>query len=202
MVSFFIYRKNKLLAMKNLKFLTYLFVFFIISCSPEDDTLNIFEEQSSIIVEGNTFTFNKNALNQDWLSGLTIDFQKGNTIDVGYNNENALLKFLYEELEDSSLFGKELEVQADGILITIESDYTIIKPIPKNSTLTGRPRPCPEGYSNLGVCYSEQCVRNAIGNYIQENSEALLNGQVISISLVNHLGGKRVCGKVAELTEE
>lgn len=127
----------------------------------------------------------------------TLTFQS--TFEFGYDNQvqlNDLLKeyigYLFEKQDskDEELLGFE---------ITINKTKTLITPLNAKSEADPnfflRSAACPDGYTNLGVCYSADYVQNKISAYFADHSDDFENGSEISFVLVNSMGGKRVCAR-------
>ncbi len=153
---------------------------FIISCEQEE-----FESET------NQIEFKNLDISPDLKS---LSFEE--TYDFGANNRNSLDKLINEHIQ--YLFAKRSSKDETllGFDIVISKKITKIKPITLESKFISAAG-CPSGYESLGTCYSASCVKNKVEKFFNDHESDFENGANISFQLVNHMGGKRVCGRSA-----
>lgn len=195
--------------MKKIEKMTFLVVVaLLLSCAPEDDLTNEVSEKESLLKNFSTLVIDKNTFAGEWMNDTQINLTFENSYTVGHKNLKSLTAVLNDELNNVESDELRSESELLGLHIVVSAFETKFIPITKDTKegsfkdLLSRAKGCPEGFESIDVCYSPTCVIKSIANYIKGSADALESGQVISIVLVNHWGGKRVCGKVAELQDQ
>jgi len=165
-----------------IKSILLIFSFVALSCSNDDSP--------------NEFTLENIEISPK-LENLSFEKQ----IEIGYDNKSQLKELLNDYI--NILFQKQdaNDEKLIGFEIVISESRTIIKPlnslsIPENSRLSAFAS-CPDGWENLGVCYSQSCVEGKVKNYFAEAADEFSSGSSVSFRLINHMGGKRVCAKTS-----
>jgi len=169
--------------MKHLKIFIVCVSLFIVSC----------EQEKVMELETNQIEFKNFDISPD----LELSFEE--SFNFGLNDMSSLKNVINEYSEYLFAEKKDKDEKLYGFDITISKNKTVIKPITievYNKSFS-RFASCPKGYENLGTCYSASCVRNKVQEYFTEHEDDFANGPNISFQLVNHMGGKRVCGRTA-----
>jgi len=174
--------------MKNL--LKIIFVLFVVttifSCTQEETNLdkNLSKQE------------NIDFKTTEWNFDLNIPFIEN--LKIGYSNPKEINILLSEVVSEVFFEKSKQDEELFGVDIVISKNNTTIEPITKfKFSLQKLPTNCPSGFSDLGICRSEECVSEKIGEFFSANSAALASGATISIRLTNVILGKRVCGKVS-----
>ena len=154
-----------------IKSILLIFSFVALSCSNDDSPNELTLENIEISPKLENLSFEKQ-------------------IEIGFDNKSQLNELLNDYI--SILFQKQdvNDEKLIGFEIVISESRTKIKPLNSLSTPENNRSAfasCPDGWSNLGVCYSQSCVEKKVKNYFAAAADEFSSGSTVSFRLINHM---------------